>query len=207
MVYTKSKVIDKPLFKRAINFFMFATSITIIATIITYILNPDLKEIIEGMEESLPDQVTESTGINLVWSFIVNNGFMVPLQMFILALLPIQFLYVVNIIVTVSLLGIVFGVVLQADIVEGFGLVIASIPHSVVEVFAFCLFAAVLLKLNRVIRAKIRNIFKKEKEGISLIKKILETLKVYIILVLPLIIVAAFLETYIPDMIFSLFQS
>lgn len=130
---------------------------------------------------------------------------MVPLQMFILALIPIQFLYVINIILTVSLPGILFGIGLQANFIKGFELITASIPHYFVKVFAFCLFASTLFKLNKAIRIKIRNIFKKDAEEISLIKKFLETINVYIFLTLPLMIIAAFLEAYIAEMILNLF--
>ena len=95
---------------------------------------------------------------------------MVPLQMFILSLIPIQFLYVINIISTASLPGILFGIVLQANFKKGFGIIISSIPHFLVEVFAFCLFAAILFELNKGIRIKLRNVFKNDKE-ISLIKR------------------------------------
>lgn len=176
------------------------------ATIITYIINPDLKAVMEGTKSRLPDQVKESIGIHKVWSYIVNNGFMVPLQMLILALIPIQFLYVANIISTVLLPGILFGIGLQADFKKGSEIIISTIPHYVFEVFALCLLAAVLFELNQVVRAKIRNIFKKDKKGISFIKKFLETIRTYAIIVLPTIIVAAFLETYIADIIFNLFQ-
>jgi len=196
----------KIVFKRAVNFFIFAAAITIIATIITYIINPDLKEVMGGLENRLPDQVKESTGIDKVWSYVVNNGFTVPLQMFILALIPIQFLYVINIISTVSLPGVAFGLVLQVNFRKGFDIIISSIPHFIFEVFALCLLAAVLFELNQVVRVKIRNLFKKDKEGISFIKKLLETIRTYAIFVLPTIIAAAFLETYIADIIFNLFQ-
>lgn len=148
----------------------------------------------------------ESEGIKKVWSFVVNNGFMVPLQMFILALIPIQFLYLLNIIATVTLPGILFGIALQVNSIKGLGIIIATIPHYIFEVFAFCLFAAVLFELNQVVRVKIRNVFKAEEVGTSLIKKVLETIKIYTILILPLIIMAAFSETYIADIIFSLFE-
>ena len=206
MMSTMTNVVNKVIFKRAINFFIFAAAITIIATIITYIINPDLKEVMEGIEDSSPDQIKESTGIDKVWSYIVNNGFAVPLQMFILALIPIQFLYVINIISTISLLGVLFGIVLQVDFKKGFELIISSIPHSIFEIFAYCLLAAVLFELNQVIRVKIRNIFKKDKEGNSLIKKFLKTIRTYVVFVLPIIIAAAFLETYIADIILHLFQ-
>ena len=202
-----TNVVNKVVFKRAIHFFIFSAVITIIATLITYIINPDLKEVIKGIEDRSPDQIKESTGIDKVWSYIVNNGFAVPLQMFILALIPIPFLYLVNIISTISyLLGVLFGIVLQADFEKGFELVISSIPHTSFEIFAYCLLAAVLFELNQVIRVKIRNIFKKDKEGNSLIKKFLKTISTYVVFVLPIIIAAALLETYIADKILHLFQ-
>lgn len=202
MVYT----IPKTIFKRAVKFFLFAVAITIIATIITYLINPDIKEVMEGSKNRLPNQVKESTGIDKVWSYIVNNGFMVPLQMLILALIPIQFLYVVNIVSTVSLPAILFGVGLQADFKKGLEIILSTIPHYIFEIFAFCLLAAILFELNQVVRVKIRYKFKKDIEGISFIKKFLETIRTYAIFVLPIIIVAAFLETYIADIIFNLFQ-
>jgi hypothetical protein len=70
----------------------------------------------------------------------------------------------------------------------------------------FFIFAAVLFELNQVVRVKIRNIFKKDKEGNSLIKKFLKTISTYVVFVLPIIIAAVFLETYIADTILHLFQ-
>ncbi|MED4718732.1 stage II sporulation protein M [Bacillus badius] len=204
-----TNLVNKVLIKRAINFFIYAVAVTIIATIITYIINPDLKEVMggmEGLEDSSSVQIKESTGMDKVWSYVVHNGFTVPLQMFILALIPIQFLYFVNIISTISLLGVVFGIVLQADFVKGFELIISSIPHSIFEIFAYCLLAAVLFELNQVVRIKLGNIFRKAKERNSFIKKFLKTIRTYVVFVLPIIFVAAFLETYIADTILNLFQ-
>lgn len=199
-------VVNKSVFKRSINFLIFAVAITIVATVITYIINPSLEELTKEVGNNLPDQVKESKGIKKVWSFIVNNGFIVPLQMFFLALIPIQFLYLLNIISTVALTGILFGIALQANFKKGLGIIISAIPHYIFEVFAFCLFAAVLFKLNQVVRDKVRSVFKKDKAGKSLIKNVLGTVKIYAVLILPIIIMAAFLETYIADIIFSLFE-
>ncbi len=197
-------VIDNIVFKRAVKLFLFAIFITIIATIITYLIDPDVQKAIEGVGSNLSNRENESTGINKIWLYIVNNGFVVPLQMLILALVPIQFLYMINIISTVSLTGILFGVALQADSLKGLKIIISTIPHYVFEVFAFCLLAAGLFELNKIVRIKIRNVFKKDKERVSFIKKTLGTVITYAILTLPLIIVAAFLETYIADIIFNL---
>ncbi|WP_025028018.1 stage II sporulation protein M [Caldalkalibacillus mannanilyticus] len=199
-------VVNKTVFKRAIHFFIFGVALTVIFTIITFIINPDPKEILEKANTRIPDFVKESEGIYLVWAYIVNNGFMVPLQMLILALLPIQYLYVINIITTVVFPGILFGIVLHVNFKTGVEIIISTIPHYSFEVFAFCLFAAILFELNKAIRIKIRNLYKKDKVELPLIKKFLETIKVYVVLSLPLLIIAAFLETYIPHIIFNLFQ-
>lgn len=199
-------IVNRVVFKRAIKFLIFGAALTIIATIITYLINPDLEGIMRGVEDKPSNQAIELTGLGKVWSYISNNGFAVPFQMFIFSLIPVQFLYVINIVTTVTLPGVLFGVVLQQNVDKGFGIIISSIPHYVFEIFAFCLLAAILFELNQVIRVKIRNIFKKDKVRISFIKKFLETVKIYITFVLPLIAVAAFLETYVADIIFSLFE-
>lgn len=194
--------------KRAIKFLIFGATLTVITAIITYLINPDLEGVMRGIEDKPSNQAIELTGFGKVWSYIVNNGFTVPLQMFLLSLIPVQFLYLINIIITVILPGVLFGVALQVNVKEGFGMILSSIPHYVFEIFAFCLLAAILFELNQVIRAKIKNIFKKGKVKvrISFIKKFLETVKIYTIFVLPLIVVAAFLETYLADILFNLFE-
>ena len=61
---------------------------TVFGTVITYFVNPDLKGIMESLGNSSSDQLKESTGIEKVWAYVVNNGFTVPLQMFVLTLIP-----------------------------------------------------------------------------------------------------------------------
>lgn len=125
--------------------------------------------------------------------------------MFILALIPIQFLYFIIIISTVLLPGILFGLILQVDTKTAFELIVSFVPYYTFEIFAFCLFAAILFELNQVVRIKVKNMFKKEKVEVSLLRKVFETVSIYVVLTLPLVVVAAFLETYVADFISSLF--
>src|SRR5699024_9278852 len=97
------------------------------------------------------------------------------------------------------------GIALHLDVYQGVGLTIASLPHTFVEIFAYCLLAALLFELNRSIRMMLGNIFRKNKKETSFIQTSTETIKVYLVFVLPFIIIAAFLETYIADAIFQLF--
>lgn len=197
---------NKVMLKRSSYFFILTAIITLIATIMTYMMNPDAKEVMEGVGNSSPNQIQESTGIDKVWSYIVHNGFFVPMQMFIFAFVPIQFLYLINIISTSSLLGVAFGVALRIDWNKGMDLIISSIPHSMVEISAYCLLAAVLFELNQIVRTKMISLFKKEKGRKSLMKKFQKVIKTYVAFVLPLIMIAAILETYVADMVLNLFH-
>lgn len=200
------QVVNHATFKRAIKFFLFLTIITVLTTLITYILglNLDITKVIDSIGAS--KEITKVTGIKKVEAFIINNGFKVPLQMLILAIIPIQFLYLLNVFIPSFIIGIAFGIILQIDSVKGSQIIISSIPYYIVEVFAFCLFAAVLFELNQIIRKKIKTSLKKTKVKVSFILKSLEAIKIYAILVLPMMIIAAFFETYVADILLNLFQ-
>lgn len=193
-------------FKRATKFFLFALVITTISTVTAYVAKLDLVGVIEALESSSIEQENPSTGIMKVWSYIFNNGLKVPIQMLMLSLIPIKYLYMINILLTVSLPGIVYGSFLQIDKVKGFQIIVSSIPYYIFEIFAFCLFAAVLFELNQVVRIKFKSIFKGNKNKEYLKPTILKTLKSYSFIVLPLIILAAFSETYLANIIIELFQ-
>ncbi|MET3574523.1 stage II sporulation protein M [Bhargavaea ullalensis] len=195
--------LEKSVIKRSINFLFLSITISVVMMVITYVINPNINEVTAGIGSGVSKQISESSGMGKVWAFIFNNGFIVPLQMFVLALIPIPFLFLLNLISTVALPGILFGVALHIE--EGYGLIFATLPHYLFEVFAYCLFAAVLYSLNQNMRMQIKTIFKREKTEVPLFESILDTAKSFVVLVLPLIIVAAFLETYIADLIFDLF--
>lgn len=199
-------VVNQTTFKRAVKFFLFLTFITVFTTLITYILglNLDITKLIDSIGAS--KEITKVTGIQKVGAFIINNGFTVPLQMLILAIIPIQFLYLLNVFIPSFIIGIAFGIILRIDSVKGLQIIISSIPYSIVEIFAFCLLAAVLFELNQIVRKKIKNIFKKTKVKVSFISKGLEAIKIYAMLVLPMMIIAAFLETYVADILLNLVQ-
>ena len=86
-------------------------------------------------------------------------------------------------------------------------MMVSSIPHYLFEVFTFCIFAAVLFELNKSLRHKIKTVFKKEEQMLFIGSIVITTVKTYILLVLPIIIItAALLETYIADVIYEILQ-
>lgn len=200
---------NKTIFKRASKFFLFLTSLSIVIALTTYmfslnISNIDFIKLFESIGDN--EQLIQLNGIQKVEAFILNNGFKVPLQMLILSIIPIQFLYLLNIIIPAALIGVAFGIILQVDLVKGIQVLVSSMPYYIVEVFAFCLFAAILYELNQFIRIKIKNIFKKNKEKISFTNRGLEAVKLYALFILPMLIFAAFLETYLAEILFVFFN-
>lgn len=199
-------VVKKTTFKRAVKFFLILTTLTMFTALLTYIvgLNINITSIIDSLEAV--DEINKLTGMQKVEAYIINNGFKVPLQMLMLAIIPIQFLYLLNVVIPSFIIGIAFGIILQIDSVKGFQIIISSMPYYIVEVFAFCLLAAVLFELNQIVRKIIKAVFIKNRGKVSNISKGLEAIKIYVLLVLPMMIMAAFLETYVADILLNSFH-
>ena len=94
--------------------------------------------------------------------------------MIILSLIPIQFLYFSNTILTASLPGILFGIMLQENFKIGIGLIVSATPYFVFEIFAFSLFSSILFELNQTVRSKIGNSYTKDKKEVFFIKKVIK---------------------------------
>lgn len=199
------KILDKLMTKRIIIFFSISISLMLISGIITYIVNPNI-EIIKNIQ-GLPEDKQRAEGLEKVWQYIINNGFKVPLQMLILSIIPIPFLYSANLISTSILTGFVFTLLIRVDLHLGLIGVGSSIPHTVLELLSYAVFAAALYLLNKSIIRMISNLFRKNKKTkISFLKSIVTVAKVYILLVLPLSIIVAFLETYFTNFLMDLLK-
>ncbi|MDW8563880.1 hypothetical protein [Staphylococcus shinii] len=58
----------------------------ILTIAIIYSININIKEVVKSIDNGIPGSVKESLGFDVVFKYIVNNGLVVPLQMFILSL-------------------------------------------------------------------------------------------------------------------------
>ncbi|MFW2435651.1 hypothetical protein ACQ23P_09515 [Staphylococcus cohnii] len=106
-------VIDKEFIIRTLKIFLFSLSIMILTIVITYSIDMNVEAMIKGIDNDISSSVKQSSGLSAVIIYIVNNGFIVPLQMFLLSLIPIQFLYFFNLIYSSILPGIVIGILIK----------------------------------------------------------------------------------------------
>ena len=172
--------------------------VIVISAVITYIINPNLSDTLNSVSSNVPKSVSQKSGLQLVVAYIFNNGFKVPIGMLILSIIPIRFLYWIQPLFTVILPGILFGIVFRYSLAKGFVILISSLPHMLFEVFAFCVWMVALDQFNKWIRYKIS---RKKQTSTKLFYEFKLILISYVKYVLPLIVIAAFTETYVADWI------
>ncbi|AUW63034.1 MULTISPECIES: stage II sporulation protein M [Staphylococcus] len=196
---------DPNYFKRTIKIFIIAIIIFLIAFILSIIFSPSL-ETFKNTSNGISSKLSEAQGLNKVWQYILNNAIKVPFQMLVFSLIPIPFLYFLNLISTNIITGIVFAFAVHLNFNKGSLMVISSLPHSIIETIAMCFIISGLYKLNQSILRKVGNLFRKnKKKEISFKIAISNLFKVYLFIALPLYILAAFLETYITSFIYDIF--
>lgn len=185
-------------FFKPIKYLGILTVVIVISAVITYIINPNLSDTLNSVSSNVPKSVSQKSGLQKVVAYIFNNGFKVPIGILILSIIPIRFLYWIHPLFTVILPGISFGIVFRYSLAKGFVILISSLPHMLFEVFAFCVWMVALDQFNKWIRYKIS---KKKSADTNLLKELKLLLSPYIKYVLPLIVIAAFTETYVADWI------
>ena len=118
--------------------------------------------------------------------------------MLFFSIIPIRFLYWIQPLFTAILPGILFGIAFRYSVAKAFIILISSLPHMLLEIFAFCLWMVALDRFNKWIRYKIS---RKKSANTNLLKELKLLLSPYIKYVLPLMVIAAFTETYVADWI------
>lgn len=172
--------------------------VVIISAVITYIVNPNFSDTLNSVSSNISKSVSQKSGLNLVVAYIFNNGFKVPMGMLFFSIIPIRFLYWIQPLFTAILPGILFGIAFRYSVAKAFIILISSLPHMLLEIFAFCLWMVALDRFNKWIRYKIS---RKKSANTNLLKELKLLLSPYIKYVLPLIVIAAFTETYVADWI------
>ena len=172
--------------------------VVIISAVITYIVNPNFSDTLNSVSSNISKSVSQKSGLNLVVAYIFNNGFKVPMGMLFFSIIPVRFLYWIQPLFTAILPGILFGIAFRYSVAKAFIILISSLPHMLLEIFAFCLWMVALDRFNKWIRYKIS---RKKSANTNLLKELKLLLSPYIKYVIPLMVIAAFTETYVADWI------
>ena len=185
-------------FFKPIKYLGILTVVIVISAVITYIINPNLSDTLNSVSSNVPKSVSQKSGLQLVVAYIFNNGFKVPIGMLILSIIPIRFLYWIQPLFTAILPGILFGIAFRYSVAKAFIILISSLPHMLLELLAYCVWIVALDQLNKWIRYKIS---RKKQTNTQLFDEFKLILISYVKYVIPLIVIAAFTETYVADWI------
>ncbi len=90
--------------------------------------------------------------------------------MLILSLIPIPFLYTLNLIISIIIPGIIFDFLIDFNTYKELANLIAYIPHYTLGIMSYCIIISGLYMLNKSLTQKISNVFRKEK-SITILSK------------------------------------
>lgn len=175
--------------------------VMILAGIVTYLINPNIQELIGSVDGAVSSSIDRTTQWNQFVSYITHNGISVPIQMFLFALIPVPFIYWLQPMLTALLPGILFGIVFRYSVTKGWIIVLSALPHAMLELLAYSVMLVVLSNVNRWVRSKMFKRTGNEETFTYVLKRIVIT---YLILVIPLIVIAAFCETYVANWIMGM---
>jgi ABC-type sugar transport system permease subunit len=193
-------------YKKNVKIFIVTVFIFLISLTLSAIFSPP-KESVKSIINGLPKNITHMKGIQLIWDYIIQNGLKLPLQMFILALIPIPFIYSIILMISSVAFGVIFVFLLHLELKKkGIIMTLSAIPHVCIEILAMSFMASGLYMLNKAIVRKITNKFKKnKKKKISFKLSFINVLKIYLLRALPLFILASVIEAYFPHFFIKLF--
>lgn len=177
---------------------MVLVGIMFVAGLVIYLINPNIYELIESADSVVSRSIDKTTQWNQFASYITQNGIGVPSQMFLFALIPVPFIYWLQPVATALLPGILFGIVFRYSFDKGVLIVLSALPHALLELLAYSVLLVVLSNVNHWVCCKVFKRTGHEESFSYVLKKVIVS---YVVLVIPLIIVAAFFETYIADWI------
>lgn len=145
-----------------------------------------------------------------VFIALFKNNIMVTLQILLLALIPIPFVYTLSILVNGIMIGGIFYIYQAIQVAHGEGdalyLIILKdfLPHAVIELLGFVIATAIAYRINQWLIRNIINLFRKQNKRYTrytFTQLVRYTVVSFVLIILPFIIIAALIEAYITPLI------
>src|SRR5690625_4184687 len=145
----------------------------------------------------------------LFTAFFINK-IQVPLQILLLSLIPIPFIYTLVLLVNGIMIGAVFYIYQAVQLIHGEGdalyLIILKdfLPHAVIELLGFIIATAIAYRVNQWIMRNIINLFRQQTKlpiYYTLKQLLYYSALTFAFIILPLILLAAMIESYITPII------
>ncbi|WP_122646391.1 stage II sporulation protein M [Enterococcus mediterraneensis] len=197
-----SVIQDKAMWRRAKKYALFSLVLITLSCVVTFIIHPDLNKLVDGLGSTIQRGNKEQE--NEFISYLKNNGFKVPRGMFLMGLIPVPWIYLLNLIFSSIVLGIALSMPLIDSHLSFVKILLTVFTYAPFEIFAYCIFAALIKPMNNAIIKNLLNLVKKG-ERVPFFIKLKRVFIGYLVLVLPLIIISGFIEAYVADFLYKLF--
>jgi len=169
------------------------------------LIQPDVRTFLNDASSAIK-MTTSNDPLQKFLQYVLHNGIDVPIKMFILALIPIPGLYLMSTMATAVSVGVMLYLPFMSGVdgrVSLLQILVGILPHGIFEWAGFLIWAASLYFLNR----KIKNVvYKRQLKITDTLKSILvNNLKTYFYVALPLLIFAAAIEAFVTPAISNVF--
>ena len=137
---------------------------------------------------------------------LLQNNWIVCLQIMILGLIPIPYLYHLSLLRSTAIIGIFVCVGNELGLSIWKSLFLGILPHGILEITVFIITTIYAGRVNHVIVRWLTNLCRrdeKKKPCPPFWKTVKQSVLVFIFVVTPLIIIAAFIEGYVTRFIFG----
>lgn len=139
-------------------------------------------------------------------NYLYSYGLQTVIGMLILAILPIPYAFLLNLILFTFTQAFLWGYSFRYDTSYGYQFLACSIVPIMLQILAYAILTSALYPLHQLIKSHWKNLFKKEKVEIAkgqmklIVKDIAKTsIKLYI----PLVIIAGITEVFFLNYLFS----
>ncbi len=148
----------------------------------------------------------ENPGAFEMFAAFFTNNIQVPLQILLLSLIPIPFIYTLVLLVNGIMIGGVFYIYQAVQLTHGEGdalyLIILKdfLPHAIIELLGFIIATAIAFRVNQWIIRNIINLFRQQTKlpiYYPLKQLLFYSVLTFTFIILPLILLAAIIESYI----------
>src|SRR5690625_429069 len=152
----------------------------------------------------------ENLGAFEMFTAFFANNIQVPLQILLLSLIPIPFIYTLVLLVNGIMIGGVFYIYQAVQLTHGEGdalyLIILKefLPHAIIELLGFIIATAIAFRVNQWIIRNIINFFRQQTKlpiYCTLKQLLFYSVLTFTFIILPLILLAAIIESYITPII------
>ena len=155
-----------------IKFAVITFAIFILAFLVSIIVRPSIFGLLNWADDK--GIGVSKTPLDKFFQYIINNGIKVPMQMFILSIIPIPFLYYLPVALTAAVTGFMFYLPFSSDLQGKLvfsDILLDILPHSLIEILAFFILLAIQYQLNEAIRYRVFKHKPLEEKWSNILKK------------------------------------